>query len=45
MTKDEMIRQATEILVQMYYEDVKLFLNVLRKHAKEQRLQLPVSGE
>lgn len=45
MSKDELIRQATEIMVQMYYEDVELFLNVLRKHASEQGLRLPAAGE
>lgn len=45
MSKEELIRQATEIMVQMYYEDVELFLNVLRKHAKEQGLRLPESKE
>ena len=45
MTKDEMIQQATELLVQMYYEDVELFLGVLRRHAMEQGLQLPESGK
>ena len=45
MEKEKMIEEVKDVLRKMYYEDVELFLNVLRKHAKEQGLRLPESGE